>query len=1368
MRWNFRYSFFAISLLLASCGSCDEAIPSLDDRGLPVSLDASDEDANGGTDGEISDAGELLDGAPVADAGQPDPNDSGLGEDGGPGPSDSGLEDTGLGEDGGPSPSDSGLEDSGPSDSGLGDDGGPAPDSGARDAGTSPDAGPNPNNPSSDFDCDGLSDAEEAIFGTNPALADSDFDGLSDGLEVGRTSAVTGSNCAGFAGDQDPATTTNPLAVDSDGDAIRDGVEDRDHNGRVDLDELDPNASDSDGDLLDDGIEDRNNNGLRDLWETDGTRADTDLDGIDDGVEDLDRDGMLDGGESNPLFVDTDFDGLDDGFEDINRNGIFDLTETSATLFDTDLDGLRDGCEDRNQNGVHDTDESDPRANDTDFDALDDGDEDVNANCTVDSGETDPSNSDTDCDALSDFTEIGTTYSGGLRTNALIPDTDADLLTDGIEAGSNTIVPFSTCAAVALDLQPGTRTNPTIIDTDGDGRSDGCEDRNRNGRRDGNEMDPLAPDTDGDGLTDAQEDPNGSCTRNANETNAAAADTDGDGIGDAIEISLGTNPTLADTDGDGLNDGVEDANQNGVVEPNETNPNLSDTDGDGIPDGTEDADHDGTVDAGETDPRDADTDDDGLTDQQEIAAGTNPNDNDSDNDNLLDGEELIRGTNPNDSDSDNDGVLDGDEVIAGTNPNNANDPNPTVGSGINTICSTAGLKVVQFQNHAGANTQVSLESSYTFAQITVAGGDSAAVLADNALGIAGFVLNIAAPVAGTNPTNQAQALLARLTGGLATLGATAVNVQNNGRAITTHDNFGAVVDIRANLTFAANERSTTVRNRVMAVLSNLALNQFTGLPGPAGGTSTSYVLRFQSLVRTGPTRIVAVGSLVPQASFDDPATVHRAQVEDLSNGTALARAYSTNATGCDPFVAAGTPRADFIWMADVSASTDNDRGTIATAADTIFTALANNGVDFRMGVVPHFENRIMRGGPANAGDLRSGFTRNRQTFINDLNNTANTDGCEYGLTAADDALNKALPRTPTGQPENVLRLREDAQLVVFYISDEHAQEVENFQCGRLNLGTGLGDIHSGVHEGAAVPSAAQQVAIDNIAAPFVTNIRNNNGIAFAQIHPIQAPYCFVDFPADEEEGYGYYEAATGTGGTFYRVCDNNPGAVLQDIIDAISGAASEYVLADTPISSTIKVGLTRQNSTTTTVVPRSSVQGFDYDAAANTIFFRGTTFRPNLGDSVTISYRIFEEPNPPVNCAPPLVLNTVTNTCECPGDCGILGGCTSGQLCDRDPAVCSCECTPNCGGLCRGAETCDVNSCSCVCAADCGGTCTGNQVCNQGSCTCACPANCGGACVNNQVCDATTCACECPADCGGCPSGQTCDVASCACVGAPL
>lgn len=74
-----------------------------------------------------------------------------------------------------------------------------------------------------DADRDGLTDAEEAALGTNPAVADSDADGLPDRAEA-------------------DAYHTKPLAADSDGDGSSDGEEVR--RG------TDPNGS---GQLLDVG-----------------------------------------------------------------------------------------------------------------------------------------------------------------------------------------------------------------------------------------------------------------------------------------------------------------------------------------------------------------------------------------------------------------------------------------------------------------------------------------------------------------------------------------------------------------------------------------------------------------------------------------------------------------------------------------------------------------------------------------------------------------------------------------------------------------------------------------------------------------------------------------------------------------------------------------------------------------------------------------------------------------------------------------------------------------------------------------------------------------------------------------------------------
>lgn len=83
--------------------------------------------------------------------------------------------------------------------------------------------------PAVDTDDDGLTNLEEYTNNTNPLVADTDADGLSDGEEVS-------------------AGKTSPLTVDSDGDGLSDGVE-------VNTHLTNPSKIDSDGDGLSDGEE---------------------------------------------------------------------------------------------------------------------------------------------------------------------------------------------------------------------------------------------------------------------------------------------------------------------------------------------------------------------------------------------------------------------------------------------------------------------------------------------------------------------------------------------------------------------------------------------------------------------------------------------------------------------------------------------------------------------------------------------------------------------------------------------------------------------------------------------------------------------------------------------------------------------------------------------------------------------------------------------------------------------------------------------------------------------------------------------------------------------------------------------------------
>ncbi|MEZ4319854.1 MAG: hypothetical protein R3F61_20255 [Myxococcota bacterium] len=509
-----------------------------------------------------------------------------------------------------------------------------------------------------DTDDDGISDGDEANTTlTDPADADTDADGLQDGTELGVTTGVPGGTNGngfvfvgtgpGFVPDADPSTTTDPLVADSDGDGLADGAEDLDGNGRFD------------GDLVGTAND-----------ETDPNDEDSDDDGFDDALE---------GGAGGP---DTDGDGTIDALDpdsggDSDGDGLSDAEEAAAgtdpDLADTDGDGLDDVTEVYGPDGVPGTgDETDPLDSDQDDDGLSDGDEVLGADGLPNTGdETDPTLADTDGDGLQDGTEIGATTgsSGGTTPGGISFD------------GTDTTV-------FVPDADPSTTTDPVNEDTDGDGIPDGTEDRNQDGAFDGDqpgtaddETDPNAADTDGDGFDDLEE--GGDVGRDSDgdgTIDALDLDSDDDGRTDEEEGNDGTDPADADADDDGLDDGVEILGA------------------DGIP---------GTGD--ETSPFDADSDDDGLLDGEEAGFGTDPTDPDTDGDGLGDGLELGRTTgipggtsagglpyegtgpdfvpdadpssttDPTRADSDGDGLLDGDEdldqdgAFAGDQPGTADD-----------------------------------------------------------------------------------------------------------------------------------------------------------------------------------------------------------------------------------------------------------------------------------------------------------------------------------------------------------------------------------------------------------------------------------------------------------------------------------------------------------------------------------------------------------------------------------------------------------------------------------------------------------------------------------------------------------------------
>ena len=260
-----------------------------------------------------------------------------------------------------------------------------------------------------DSDGDGLSDKLEKELGSNPNDADTDDDGVIDGLEPNPADDTDGDglinvldadsdNDGLFDGTElglgcenpatDPATkscvpdadmgktTTSPIDPDTDGGGVSDGSEDWNLNGAIDAGETDPTAGHGDDDHsnADDDM-DGLSNSLETKLGTDPNDADSDDDGVLDGLEpnpagDTDGDGKL-----NPLDSDSDNDGLFDGTE----------LGLGCSHPDTDADAM--SCIQDADAGATTTSPLDP---DTDNGGVSDGDEDSNKDGQVDMGERDP------------------------------------------------------------------------------------------------------------------------------------------------------------------------------------------------------------------------------------------------------------------------------------------------------------------------------------------------------------------------------------------------------------------------------------------------------------------------------------------------------------------------------------------------------------------------------------------------------------------------------------------------------------------------------------------------------------------------------------------------------------------------------------------------------------------------------------------------------------------------------------------------------------------------------------------------------------------------------------------------------------------
>jgi hypothetical protein len=471
-----------------------------------------------------------------------------------------------------------------------------------------------------DADSDGLTNLQEFLRGTNPKVADSDGDGLSDGYEVNTVGTV-------------------PTEVDTDRDGRTDGDE---VNGLIKTNPLD---ADSDNDGVDDGTEvasgtnpndpgdfpliDGDGDGTGDLVDNCPTipnpsQVDTDGDGTGDACDtDDDGDGLADGIDNcrlsaNPSQADADADGVGDACD--NCPGT-----TNAAQEDNDGDALGDICDpDDDNDGVNDFFDPAPPSG-TPFSLT-------TATGVVSTSLPVVSNTAAFVGIEKYFPDENRAVSLGFYdlknrsfTAATVPPADqakSGWLAVGIDTNICNCFAVAAGDRMTIETDAGTvsavfpgnaQTIRTLFFVATDGSTylqfylpNGPLANLQQSAQVGGQLDncrfipnPLQQDSDGDAIGDfcdiTPDDLDGDNVLNVVDNcpavhNPGQEDLDGDGMGDACD---------PDDDNDGLNDAVE-------LTVTVTDPRSGDTDKDGVADGAEDLDFDG------------------RTNVQELAAGTSP------------------------------------------------------------------------------------------------------------------------------------------------------------------------------------------------------------------------------------------------------------------------------------------------------------------------------------------------------------------------------------------------------------------------------------------------------------------------------------------------------------------------------------------------------------------------------------------------------------------------------------------------------------------------------------------------------------------------------------------------------------------------
>ena len=427
----------------------------------------------------------------------------------------------------------------------------------------------------------------------------------------------------------------------------------------------------------------------------------------------------------------------------------------------------------------------------------------------------------------------------------------------------------------------------------------------------------------------------------------------------------------------------------------------------------------------------------------------------------------------------------------------------------------------------------------------------------------------------------------------------------------SHDHFDAMRAVTLDLTLPQAASIGAVRDALVGLLLGRPPGDLSGLPASKSGSSAELVVRFTVVKRvmfkqdaqgnrldadgnrvtdsgkppvdsgdTSQWHLVIIGAVVARSNYCPP--VHHADVvvEDLADGTALARAAATVVDTCDVGIMTQVPTADIIWVVDESTN-DN---VVTNANDLVSRALAGH-LDVRMGVtgtcgpdgsacpLGKLCSKISTDPSDDGGVDRFLLPSEQFIFSSCIKNPPGT-AKGYGLLNARQAVLGHLPRT-AGDP---VRIRPDATLVVIVATE--------------TIPGTLHDLIPATDFGACTLAAADRATVDQVLQPHLDLFRGltDPGVT-ATLHVIGG----VCGGACAIVAHGYRELARELGGQVGDICQPDQGDTTQAIVDGVVAASAPFKLKYVPISASLAVVLNG------TEIQRSRTQGFDYRASVNAI-----------------------------------------------------------------------------------------------------------------------------------------------------------------------